>query len=136
MGKTPPHLHLFFVRCTIMAFHALLWSFLYQSRPEYRFKSLQVMTEATFNKHLDAVVITGAVFLGLLAVLTLIGVSMQSIGMHYFMIIVHAIGILLVIISVIEYWEVRMLWIPTVICCILPALFELLFVILKLVRDH
>ena len=136
MQKTAPHLHLFFVRCTLMAFHALMWSFLYQSRPEYTSTSLKVMSQATFDKHLNAVVITGAIFLCLIAIFTLVGVSMQSIGMHYLMIIFHALGILLVIISILEYWDVRLLWLPACLTCILPAIIELVFDILRLVRSR
>ena len=136
MAKTPPHLHLFFVRCTMLAFHALMWSFLYQSKLEYEPESLKVMSEETFEMHLDGVVITGSLFLAVLAILTFVGISIRSLSMHYFMIIFHAIGILLVIISVLEYWEIRYLWIPTILCCVLPAVIEALFDVVKLTKSH
>lgn len=136
MPKNPPHLRLFFTRCTVLAFHALMWSFLYQSKPEFRAASLELMTEDEFESSLKAVVITGAVFLAILAIFTLLGISMQSIGMHFLMILVHALGIILVILSIVGYWQVRLLWIPAVLTCIVPALLEALFVILKIVNDY
>jgi hypothetical protein len=115
-----------------MAFHALMWSFLGQSKSEFRYESLKYMTEDELETHLRAVVITGAVFLGILAVLTLLGVSLQSIGTHFLHIIAHTLGIVLSLIAILMYWDVRLLWIPTVISTILPAVYEATFVILKI----
>ena len=94
------------------------------------------MTEESFESNLKAVVITGAVFLAILALLTLIGISMQSLGMHFLMILVHSLGICLVILSIVGYWQVKLLWIPAVLTCIIPAILEIVFVILKVVNDY
>lgn len=131
-----PCLHLFNIRCTLLAFHALMWSFIYESKPEYKVSSLRHMSEATLDKHLDAIVITGSVCLAIYAVLTLIGFSVQSIATHFIMNILHSIGILLVIISILNYWDVKLLWIPTIICCALPMIYEIVFMILKFVSDR
>jgi hypothetical protein len=135
MGTTPPHLRLFYIRCTVMAFHALMWSFLLQSKPEFK-RSSSGSSDADIDKQLNAVVIVGAVFLAILAVFTLIGVTLQSVGAHYFFIVMHGLAILLVIVSILSYWDVKLLWIPTILCCLLPALCEVTLVVLHIVfRD-
>jgi hypothetical protein len=94
------------------------------------------MTEDELGSQLRAVTITGAVFLGILAVLTLLGFSLQSIGTHFLHVLAHTLGIALVLIAILMYWDVRLLWIPTVLTTILPAVYEATFVILKLVFAH
>jgi hypothetical protein len=119
----------------MMAFHALMWSFLAQSNPEFR-RSSPKDSDADVDKQLNAVVIVGSIFLAILAVFTLLGITLQSIGSHYLFIILHSIGILLVIVSIISYWDVKLLWIPTVFSCVLPALCEVTLVILAVVFRH
>ena len=131
-----PCIRLFNTRCTLLMFHALLWSFIYESTPEYEATSLRRMSQQTFNRHLDAVVITGAVSLAIYGIFTLIGFSVQSIGTHYVMNILHSLAILLVIVSILNYWDIRLLWIPTIICCVIPMIYEIVFVILKFVSKR
>lgn len=129
-----PCIHLFNIRCTLLAFQGLMWSFIKESKPEYEITSLRKMPQSTLNKHLDAVVYTGAVCLGVYALLTILGFSIQSIATHYLMNVLHSLGILLVIISILNYWDVRLLWIPTILCCAIPLLYEIIFIILKFVK--
>jgi hypothetical protein len=116
-----------------MAFHALMWSFIGESKNEFRYESLKSMTEEQLGTQLRGVTITGAVFLGILAVLTLLGVSLQSITTHFIHVLAHTLGIILVLIAILMYWDVRFLWIPTVLTTIFPAVYEATFVVLKLV---
>jgi hypothetical protein len=119
-----------------MAFHALIWSFVINSKNEFRRESLKVMSEDQFSQNLTGVFVTGCVFLSVLAVVTLIGISLQSVRIHYFMILLHSLGILLVLLAILNYWNVRLLWLPVVFSCIAPAVFEIVYGILSLVfRD-
>jgi hypothetical protein len=130
------HLRLFYVRCTLMAFHALMWSFVRNSKREFRRESLKVMTEGDFDRNLTAVFVTGCVFLAILAAVTLIGISLQSVRTHYFIILLHSLGIILVIIAILNYWNVRLLWLAVVFSCIVPAIFEIVYAVLvPLFRD-
>ena len=124
MGKTPPHLKFYETRCTMMAFHALVWSFLWFSVPEFRQSSDR--PDADVDKYLNTVGIVGAVFLGCTAALTIVGLTIHSIGIHFFFIGCHALGILLTILSILNYWDVLLLWIPCTLTCILPFTVELI----------
>ena len=128
MGKQPPHLKFFSVRCTMMAFHALIWSFLWFSIPEFRQSSDR--PDETVDRHLNIVGIVGAVFLGGTALLTISGLTLHSIGIHFFFIGCHALGILLTILSILNYWDVLVLWVPCALTCILPFTVELINAIL------
>ena len=130
MGKQPPHLKFFTVRCTMMAFHALVWSFLWFSIPEFRQSSDRADTDV--DKYLNDVGIVGAVFLGCTALLTISGLTLHSIGFHFFYIGCHALGILLTILSILNYWDVLLLWIPCVLTCIVPFTIEFVNLILFL----
>ncbi|KAK8893203.1 hypothetical protein M9Y10_021619 [Tritrichomonas musculus] len=133
-----PCIHLFNIRCTLLAFQGLMWSFILESKQEYMVSSLRVFKndKDALNKHLNAIVITGAVCLGVYAILTLLGFSVQSIGTHYLMNVLHSVGILLVIISILNYWNIKLLWIPTILCCAIPAIYEIIFIILKFVSHR
>mgnify|MGYP001129076383 CR=1 FL=1 len=131
-----PAIHLFNIRCTLLAFQGLMWSFIKESEPEYRITSLRTIGKSALDKHLNAVLITGAVCLGVYALLTILGFSIQSIATHYLMNVLHALGILLVIISILNYWDVRLLWIPTILCCVFPLLYEIIFIIIKFAKKR
>jgi hypothetical protein len=119
-----------------MALHALMWSVLAESKPEFRRSSWNSLTEDQIDKQLNAVVITGGVFLAILALSTLTGLTIQFIGSHYLFIVLHGLGILLSIISILNYWSVKLLWIPAVMTCILPAVIEITLGVLTIViRD-
>lgn len=130
MAKEQPHLKFFSTRCTMMVFHALVWSFLWFSVPEFRQSSSG--SDETIDKRLNTVGIVGAVFLGLTAIMTLIGLTLHSIGFHFFFILCHALGILLTILAVLNYWDVLLLWIPCSLTCILPFTVELIYAILTM----
>ena len=128
MGREPPHLKFFSVRCTMMAFHALVWSFLWFSIPEFRSSSDR--SDEDVDRSLNIVGIVGAVFLGCTALLTIAGLTLHSIGFHFIYILFHALGILLTILSILNYWDVLLLWIPCVICSIVPFIIEAINAIL------
>lgn len=131
-----PSIHLFNIRCTLLAFQGLMWSFIKESKPEYKITTLRNIEEDALNKHLTAVLLTGAISLGVYALLTILGFSIQSIATHYLMNVLHALGILLVIISILNYWDVRLLWIPTILCCVIPLLYEIIFIIIKFAKKR
>lgn len=133
MGSEKQHIHLFSIRCTLLAFHALVWSFISQSKPEFYIVSTEKRANPIefVDKHLEAVMITGAVFIAILGVFTLMGSSLQSSTGHFVLITTHSIGIILVIISILNYWDVLLLWIPCVFTCILPTVYEIVYFILK-----
>lgn len=128
MGKEQPHLKFYATRCTLLAVHALFWSFLWQSIPEFRQTSNN--SDEWVDRRLKDVIIVGAVFLAATAVMTLSGLTLHSISFHFLYIAFHALGIFLTIISILNYWDVLLLWIPCSICCILPFVIELLYAIL------
>jgi len=130
MGKDTPQLRLFSLRFTMMAFHGLVWSFLWQSSPEFHLSSYTTLTSDTINSTLVSVRVFGAIFLALTALITLCGFSLHSIGSHYFFIVTHSLGILLTVVSILNFWEVRLLWVPAILCCLLPFLVEFIGVIL------
>lgn len=127
-----PCIHLFNIRCTLLAFQGLMWSFISESKPEYAVSSKLTIDE--IDKKLKPIIWTGAVCLGVYAILTILGFSIQSLATHYLMNVLHTIGILLVMISILNYWDYKLLWIPTVICCMVPLLYEIIFIIIKFTK--
>lgn len=136
MGKEAPYLHLFSVRCTLLAFHALIWSFLQNSKPEYLNSSIDKMSEKLISKHLKAVLIIGYISLAINFVLTLCSCSIKSIPLHFLHIICHSIAILLIIVSILNYWNVKLLWIPTTICCIFPTIVEIVYCSFVIIQNR
>ena len=113
-----PYLHLYRVRCTALVFHVLVWSFLWKSD----FKSQDVLNDVR---------ITGLVFLIVQVVLALTGATLKQGGIHYLMIVLHSLGILLTLLSVLRYWDPVYLWIPVALTNIFPFAVEVLFIMLK-----
>lgn len=123
-----PHLKLFSVRCTLLAFHAMVWSFLWYSTPEFRQTSDR--SDEFVDKQLQIVGIVGAVFLGGIAIMTISGLTIYSIPIHYVFIVAHALGIILTFVSIFNYWDVMLLWIPCVLTTICPFLIEVINAVL------
>ena len=128
MGKELPHLKFYATRCTLLAVHALAWPFLWQSVPEFRQTSQ--LPDDVVDRRLKDVIITGSVFLALTAVMTLTGLTLHSISFHFLFIAFHALGTFLTAISILNYWDVLLLWIPCSITCIFPFVIELIYAIL------
>lgn len=133
MGYRSAALKLYTTRFTLMWIHLLFWSFLWQSGPEYLSTSLKTMSEDSINSHLSAIRIFGVVCLALTFVLALTGLTLNLIFVHFICIVAHSFGALLVFLSIIDYWNVKLLWIPTILCTLFPLLFELTVLIFKLV---
>lgn len=106
----------------MLAIHGLLWSFLWYSRPEFTQTSTNL---ANVSGELSIIVTVGAVFLGVLALLTFIGLTVRRHVLNYLFIIAHGLGSLLTIISILNYWNVRLLWIPCILTIIIPFLIEI-----------
>ena len=130
MGKDTIHLRLFSFRFSIMGVFGLVWSFLWQSTPEFRQSSISNMTITEIDSSLSFIRNFGALFLSLTAIITICGFTLHSIGQHFIFIVAHSIGILLTIISILNYWNVKDLWIPAIFSCFFPFLIEFIGLIL------